>query len=69
MLRDTIQRTAGSASLCCTGRGYEGKIRVPYGLLVAAPALVPTTHMFVGSKAPWCEISDDLPQYDESPWA
>ena len=32
--------------------GYEGKIRVPYGLLVDAPALVPTAHMFVGSKAP-----------------
>ncbi len=24
-------------------------------------------HQFVGSKAPWFEISDDLPQYDESP--
>ena len=25
--------------------GYEGKIRVPYGLLVDAPALVPAAHM------------------------
>ena len=49
--------------------GYEGKIRVPDGLLVDALALVPTAHMFVGPKAPWYEISDDLPQYDESPWA
>ena len=24
-------------------------------------------HQFVGSKAPWYEISDDLPQYDEWP--
>ena len=30
---------------------------------------MPTAHMFVGSKAPWYEIHDDLPQYDESPWA
>jgi hypothetical protein len=25
--------------------------------------------MFVGSKAPWHEILDDLPQHDEYPWA
>jgi len=25
--------------------------------------------MFVGSKAPWYEILDDLPQHDESPWS
>jgi len=24
-------------------------------------------HQFVGSKAPWFEITDDLPQYDEWP--
>jgi hypothetical protein len=48
--------------------GDEGKIRVPYGSLIDAPALVPTAHMFVGSKASWYEINDDLLQYDESPW-
>jgi hypothetical protein len=31
-------------------------------------ALKPTAHMFVGSKASWHEILDDLPQHDESPW-
>jgi hypothetical protein len=25
-------------------------------------------HMFVGSKAPWYEILDDLPQHNEYPW-
>lgn len=49
--------------------GYEGKIRVPYGSLVDEPKLKPTAHMFVGSKAPWHEILDDLPQHDEYPWA
>jgi hypothetical protein len=49
--------------------GYEGKIRVPYGSLIDAPTLRPTAHMYVGSKAPWYEILDDLPQHDESPWA
>jgi hypothetical protein len=48
--------------------GYEGKIRVPYGSLIDEPALKPTAHMFVGSKATWHEILDDLPQHDESPW-
>ena len=49
--------------------GYEGKIRVPYGSLIDEPALKPTAHMFVGSKAPWHEILDDLPQHDEYPWS
>jgi hypothetical protein len=25
----------------------------------------PTKHIFVGSKAPWFEITDDLPQFEE----
>ena len=49
--------------------GYEGKIRIPYGALIDEPSLKPTAHIFVGSKASWYEILDDLPQYDESPWA
>ena len=44
--------------------GYEGRIRVPYGSLVDEPNLKPTAHMFVGSKAPWYEILDDLPQHE-----
>jgi len=43
-------------------------VRVPYGTLVDEPALRPAAHMFVGSKAPWHEILDDLPQHDEYPW-
>jgi hypothetical protein len=49
--------------------GHEGKIRVPYGSLVDEPTLKPTAHMFVGSKAPWHEILDDLPRHDEYPWS
>jgi hypothetical protein len=43
-------------------------VRIPYGNLVDSPALKPMGHMFVGSKAPWYEIGDDLPQHDEYPW-
>lgn len=49
--------------------GYEGKIRIPYGSLIDAPALEPTAHIFVGSKATWYEICDSLPQYDDAPWS
>lgn len=45
------------------------RVRVPYGSLVDEPSLKPTAHMFVGSKAPWHEILDDLPRYDERPEA
>jgi hypothetical protein len=44
-------------------------VRGPYGSLIDEPALKPTAHMFVGSKAPWHEVLDDLPQHDEYPWS
>jgi hypothetical protein len=47
----------------------DGYFRVPYGTLVDEPTLKPTAHMFVGSKAPWHEILDELPQHDEYPWS
>jgi len=40
---------------------------VAFGTLVDAPSLRPTAHIFVGSKAPWYEITDGLPQHDEFP--
>ena len=43
--------------------------RIPYGTLVDEPARKPTAHMFVGSKAAWYEILDDLPQHDGYPWS
>lgn len=38
-------------------------VHVAMGTLVDAPTIRPTHHIFVGSKAPWYEITDDLPQY------
>ena len=40
---------------------------VTLGTLVDPPSIRPTAHIFVGSKAPWFEISDALPQFDEFP--
>jgi len=39
-------------------------VHVALGTLVDAPAIRPTAHIFVGSKAPWFTITDDLPQYE-----
>ncbi len=37
---------------------------VTMGTLVDSPTIRPTCHIFVGSKAPWFTITDDLPQYE-----
>jgi hypothetical protein len=40
-------------------------VHVAMGSLVDVPTIRPTEHIFVGSKAPWFEITDDLPQFEE----
>ena len=40
-------------------------VHVAMGSLVDDPTIRPTEHIFVGSKAPWFEITDDLPQFEE----
>jgi len=35
------------------------------GALDADPGVRPRNHIFVGSKAPWFEITDSLPQFKE----
>jgi len=40
-------------------------VHVTMGTLVDDPSIRPTEHIFVGSKAPWFTITDDLPQYEE----
>jgi hypothetical protein len=40
-------------------------VHVAMGTLVDAPSIRPGRHIFVGSKAPWFDITDDLPQHHE----
>jgi hypothetical protein len=40
-------------------------VHVPMGSLDDNPTIRPTEHIFVGSKAPWFEITDDLPQSEK----
>jgi hypothetical protein len=42
-------------------------LHVSLGVLVDTPGRVPDHHIYVASKAPWYQITDALPQYDESP--
>ena len=42
-------------------------IGVPVGALEGADDIKPSMHIFVKYKAPWYEITDSLPQYDEWP--
>lgn len=40
-------------------------VHVAMGTLTDDPAIRPTSHIFVGSKAAWFTITDSLPQHDE----
>ena len=40
-------------------------VHVGMGTLADAPSIRPNKHIFVGSKAPWFTITDDLPQWQE----
>jgi hypothetical protein len=62
-LNDTRCATCGSLLYSVVRDGEY--VHVALGSLVDAPAMRPTKHIFVGSKAPWFEITDDLPQFEE----
>lgn len=40
-------------------------VHVTLGTLADAPSIRPSKHIFVGSKAAWFTITDDLPQFEE----
>lgn len=42
-------------------------VHVTMGTLIDAPGIRPQRHIFVGSKAPWYTITDDLPQHERFP--
>ncbi|TNH82730.1 hypothetical protein CF139_19855 [Aeromonas hydrophila] len=47
----------------------SGKLNLRLGILDTAPSQRPGCHIFVGSKAPWHEITDELPQFEARPTA
>ncbi len=43
-----------------------GRANIPAGSLDVDPGIRPGYHIFVGSKAPWYDITDALPQFDKA---
>ena len=60
---DTHCKTCGSLLFSVVSDG--ARVHVAMGTLVDAPTIRPSKHIFVGSKAPWFTITDDLPQFPE----
>ena len=60
---DTRCKVCGSFLYSVVGDGAF--VHVAMGTLVDDPTIRPTKHIFVGSKAPWFTITDDLPQHEE----
>jgi len=62
-LNDTRCEACGSLLFSVVRDGAY--VHVALGSLRDAPGIRPAAHIFVGSKAPWFEITDDLPQFEE----
>jgi hypothetical protein len=62
-LNDTRCATCGSLLYSVVREGRW--VHVAMGSLVDDPSIRPSEHIYVGSKAPWFEITDDLPQNNE----
>jgi hypothetical protein len=60
-----IVNRPGSNYAMAAIRGTD--LGVSLGILDGDPGVRPERHIFVGSKAPWFEITDDLPQCEELP--
>jgi hypothetical protein len=54
-------------SVAPEGVAAAGLVICPAGNLEGDLGVEPQLHMFVGSKAPWYTITDDLPQFEEYP--
>jgi hypothetical protein len=59
---DAHCRTCGSLLYSVVRGGAY--VHVAMGSLTDPPSIRPNRHIFVGSKAPWFTITDDLPQYE-----
>ena len=58
-------RCRGCAALLYSVVREGAFVHVALGSLDDEPTLRPAAHIFVGSKAPWFTITDELPQYEE----
>jgi hypothetical protein len=61
-LNDTRCSLCGSFLFSVVREGAY--VHVGMGSLIDTPSIRVSAHIFVGSKAPWFEITDDLPQFE-----
>ena len=73
-LLSSYQSSSDASRMFCSicgsnfGAMEEGKMTyLSLGTVMGDPGSLPADHIFVGSKAPWYEIADGLPQHDEWP--
>ncbi len=64
---DNHTRCASCGSLLFSVVRDGAYVHVALGSLADSPSIRPTAHIWVSRKAPWFEIADDLPQYEELP--
>jgi hypothetical protein len=57
-------RCAACGSLLLSVVRDGAYVHVALGSLVDPPSIRPAAHIFVGSKAPWFEITDGLPRFE-----
>lgn len=58
-------RTCGSPAPRVLGQFKRAMVAV--GTADTDPGVQPSAHIFVGSKAPWYDITDGIPQFEEMP--
>ena len=56
-------RCAACGSLLYSVVRERTYVHVALGTLIDEPSIRPSAHIFVGSRAPWFSITDDLPQH------
>ena len=61
----TFCRVCGSSLVIIEPK--TGEVFVHAGTLDEDPGIRLESHIFVASKAPWLEILDDVPRFDEYP--
>jgi hypothetical protein len=62
-----LNRAEPHSSLAVAHPPTLGEFGIALGTLDDDPGIGPESHIFVGSKAPWFEITDDLPQHSGYP--
>jgi hypothetical protein len=55
-----------SSSILADYKPDPDELYITMGCVEGDPKCPPAYHEFVGSKAPWYELCDDLPKYDTS---